>query len=140
MDTVQHSDSRRVVRCLPVECQQDYEKVTVMHEAEELSTSSASEHGQETKGTRVKIPGVNIPEYAESIISEKPWPKGSSNQVLVERAKQSSLGQEGQVIKSWWREPSNQVLTERVEQQKVLNMRVEQWRLDRRVKHASESY
>ncbi len=69
MDTVQHNDSRGVARCRPVECQKDYERVTVMYEAGEMSTSSASEHGHETKGTRVKIPGVNIPEFAESIIS-----------------------------------------------------------------------
>ena len=54
MDAVQHSDSRGVVRCRPTECQKNYERVTVMHEAEELPTSSANEHGPETKGTRVK--------------------------------------------------------------------------------------
>ena len=90
MDAVQHSDSHGVVRCQPTECQLDYERVTVMHEAEELSTSSANEHGQ---GTRVKIPGVNIPEFAESIISVE---------ALVKRVKQSILGQESQAIKSWW--------------------------------------
>ena len=62
-----------------------------MHKAEELSTSSANEHGPETKRTRVKNPGVNIPEFAESIISVE---------VLAERVKQSSLGGEGQVIKT----------------------------------------
>ena len=126
MDAVQHSDSRGVVRCQPVEWQRDYKRVTVMHEAEELSTSSASEHGQETKGTRVKIPGVNIPEFAESIISVevlaervkqsslgeegqaiKSWPRRSSNQVLAKKVKQASLGGEGQASKSWLREPSN---------------------------------
>ena len=86
-----------------MECQQDYEQVTAMHEAEELSTSSASEHGQETKMTRVKIPGVNIPEFAESIISVE----------VLAGSKQSSLGREGQVIKSWQRRSSNQVLAER---------------------------
>ena len=99
----------------------------------------------ETKGTRVKIPGVNILEFAESIISVealaervkqssfgqegqaiKLWSRGSSNQVLAERVKQSSLGGEGQAIKSWRRESSNQFLAERVEQQGVLTMRVEQ--------------
>jgi hypothetical protein len=105
---------------------------------------------------------VNIPEFAESI---------TSVQVLAERVKQSSLGRESQAIKSWQRESSNQVLEKRVkqrslgvhgfgaeqqevltmrveqwrldrrvEQQEVLTMRVEQWRLDGRVKHASESY
>ena len=69
-----------------------------MHEAEKLLTSSASEHGHETKGTRVKIPGVNIPESAQSIISVE---------VLAERVKQSSLCNEV---------PSNQVLAERVKQ------------------------
>ena len=77
-----------------------------MHEAEKLSTSSANEHGQ---GTRVEISGVNIPEFAESIISVealaksqsiKSWRRGSSNQALAKRVKQSSLGQEGQAIKS----------------------------------------
>ena len=90
-----------------MECQQDYGPVTAIHEAEELSTSSASEHGQETKMTRVKIPGVNIPEFAESIISVE---------ALAKRVKKSSLGQEGQAIKSWQRESSNQVLVERVKQ------------------------
>ena len=116
MDAVQHSDSRGVVRSQPVECQQDYERVTVMHEAEELSISNASEHGQETKGTRVKIPGVNIPEFAESIISVEvlvSMDLDLSNQVLAERVKQSSLGNEIQASKSWRREPSNQVLAER---------------------------
>jgi hypothetical protein len=84
-------------------------------------------------GTRVEIPGVNIPEFAESI---------TSVQVLAERVKQSSLGRESQAYKSWKRESSNQVLAERVkqrrldgrvEQQEVLTMRVEQWRLDGRV-------
>ena len=88
MNAVQHSDSRKVVGCRPTECQQNYERVTAMHEAEKLSTSSANEHGQ---GTRVKIPGVNIPEFAESIISVE---------VLAKSVKQSSLGQEGQAIKS----------------------------------------
>ena len=74
---------------------------------------------------------MNIPEFAESI---------TSVQVLAEWVKQSSLGKESQAIKSWQREPSNQVLDERVEQQEVLTMSVEQWRLDGRVKHASESY
>jgi hypothetical protein len=105
LDAVQHSDSRGVVRCRPVECQRDYERVTVMHEAEELSTSSASEHGQETKGTRVKIPGVNIPEFAESIISVEVLV--GSKQSSLGRANQSSLGKEGQAMKSWRREPSN---------------------------------
>ena len=91
MDGVQHSDSRKLVRCQPTECQQNYKRVTVMHEAGELSTSSANEHGPETKGTRVKIPGVDIPEFAESIISVE---------VLAKRVKQSSLGGEGQAIKS----------------------------------------
>ena len=86
---------------------------------------------QETMGTRVEIPGVNIPEFAESI---------TSVQVLSERVKQSSLVREIQAIKSWQRESSNQVLAERVEQKEVLITRVEQWRLDGRVKHASESY
>ena len=54
MDAVQHSDSREVVRCRPTECQKNYKRVTVMHEAGELLTSSANEHGQETKETRVK--------------------------------------------------------------------------------------
>ncbi len=79
-------------------CQQDYERVTVMHEAEELSTSSASEHGQETKMTKVKVPGVNIPEFAESIISVE---------VL---AGSKAIKSWRQVIKSWQRRPSNQVL------------------------------
>ena len=79
---MQHSDSRKVVRCRLTECQQNCEKVTVMHEAEEMSTSSANEHGPESKGTRVKIPGVNIPEFVESIISVE---------VLAERVKQLSL-------------------------------------------------
>ena len=61
----------------------------------------------ETKGTRVKIPGVNIPEFAESIISVE---------VLAVRVKQSSLGKVGQAIKSWRRESSNQVLAKRVKQ------------------------
>ena len=65
-----------------------------MHEAEGLSTSSASEHRQETKGTRVKIPGVNIPEFEESITSVEVL-AGPSNQVLAERVKQSSLSREG---------------------------------------------
>ena len=38
---------------------------------------------------------------------------GSSNQVLVEKAKQSSLGREGQAIKSWQGRSSNQVMVER---------------------------
>ena len=63
---------------------------------------------QETMGTRVEIPGVNIPEFAESI---------TSVQVLAERVKQSSLGVHGFGA----------------EQQEVLTMRVEQWRLDGRV-------
>ena len=84
---------------------EELQKVTVMHEAEELSTSSANEHGPESKGTRVKFPGVNIPEFAESIISVE---------VLEERVKKSSLGREGQAIKSWQRGSSNQVLAERV--------------------------
>ena len=66
-----------------MECRQDYKRLTVMHEAEKLLTSSASEHEHETKGTRVKISGVNIPESAQSIISVE---------VLAERVKQSSLG------------------------------------------------
>ena len=81
--------------------------MTVIHEAEELSASSANEHGPETKGTRVKIPGVNIPDFAESIISVE---------VLAERFKQSSLGGEGQAIKSWRRGSSNQFLAERAKQ------------------------
>ena len=60
--------------------------MSVMHEAEELSTSSANEHGPEAKGTRVKNPGVNIPEFAKSI---------TSVEALAERVKQSSLGGEG---------------------------------------------
>ena len=57
----------------------------------------------------------------------KPWPRGSSNQALAKRVKQSSLGkrvkqsslgQEGQAIKSWQRESNNQVLAERVESNK----------------------
>ena len=82
MEAVQQSDSCKVVRCPSTECHQNYEKMTVMHEAEELSTSSPNEHGPETKGTRVKIPGVNIPEFVEFIISLE---------VLAERVKQSSL-------------------------------------------------
>ena len=70
----------------------------------------------------------------------KSWQREPSNQVLADSVKQSSLGTESQAIKYWQREPSNQVLAERVEQQEVLTMRVEQWRLDGRVKHASESY
>ena len=66
MDAVVHSDSRKVVGCQTTECQQNYERVTAMHEEEKLSTSSDNEHRQ---GIRVKIPGVNIPEFAESIIS-----------------------------------------------------------------------
>ena len=93
------ADSPEVVRCRPTECQQNYERVTAMHEAEKLSTSSANEHGQVT---RVKIPGVNIPEFAESIISVE----------VLAGSKQSSLDREGQVIKSWQRRPSNQVLAE----------------------------
>ena len=83
-----------------MECQQNYKRVTV----EDLSTSSANEHMQETKGTRVEIPGVNIPEFAESI---------TSVQVLAEWVKQSSLGKESQAIKSWRIGSSNQVLAER---------------------------
>ena len=107
MDAVQHSDSCEVVRCQPTECRKNYKRVTAMHEAEELSTSSANEHGPETKGIRVKIPGVNIPEFAESIISVE---------VLAERVEQSSLGVEDQAIKYWGRGPRNQVLAERVKQ------------------------
>jgi hypothetical protein len=70
---------------------------------------------QETMGTRVEIPGVNIPEFAESF---------TSVQVLAKRVKQRSLGVHGFGA----------------EQQEVLTMRVEQWRLDGRAKHASESY
>ena len=115
MDAVQHSDSRGVVRCQPVECQQDYKRVKVIHEAEELSTSSASEHRQETKGTRVKIPGVNIPEFVESIISVEVLTEKAKQSSLGE-AKQSSLGRESQAIKSWQRGSSKQVLAERVKQ------------------------
>ncbi len=61
----------------------------------------------ETKGTRVKFPGVNISEFAESI---------TSVQVLAEWVKQSSLGKESQAIKSWQRESSNQVLSDRAKQ------------------------
>ena len=60
--------------------------------------------GQETKGTRVKIPGVNIPEFAKSIISVKVLAervKQSSLGVHGFGTKQSSLGGEGQAIKSW---------------------------------------
>ena len=73
-----------------------------MHEAEELSTSSESEHRQETKGDQsfYKIPGMNIPEFAESFISVEVL-AGPSNQVLAKRVKQSSLGKDGQAIKSW---------------------------------------
>jgi hypothetical protein len=53
----------------------------------------------ETKGTRVKFPGVNIPESAQSLISVEVL-AGPSNQVLAERVKQSSLGGENQEIKS----------------------------------------
>jgi hypothetical protein len=77
---------------------------------------------------------VNIPEFAKSI---------TSVQVLAERVKQSSLGRESQAIKSWQRESSKEVLVSMdfgAEQQEVLTMRVEQWRLDGRVKHTSESY
>ena len=62
---------------------------------------------QETMGTRVEIPGVNIPEFAESI---------TSVQVLAVSVKQSSLGSECQAIKSWQRESSNQVLAVSVKQ------------------------
>ena len=79
MDVVLHSDSREVVGCQPMECQKNYKRVTV----EDLSTSSVNEHMQETKGTSVEIPGVNIPESVESI---------TSVQVLAVRTKQSSLG------------------------------------------------
>ena len=72
----------------------NYKKMTVIHKAEELPTSSANEHGPETKGTRVKIPGVNIPEFVESIISVEIWRRGSSKQVLAERVKQESPGGE----------------------------------------------
>ena len=64
--------------------------------------------GQRPRGPKVKYPGVNKPEFAESIISV---------QSLAERVKQSSLGQRGS---------NNQVLAERVEQQGVLTVRVEQ--------------
>ena len=97
-----------------MECQQNYKRLTLMHEAEKLSTSRAIEQRHETKGTRVKIPGVNISESAQSIISVEvlAGPSnqvlvGPSNQVLAERVKKSSLGNEG---------PSNQVLAERVKQ------------------------
>ena len=76
-------------------------------------TSSASEHGQEIKGTKVKSPGVNIPEFAKSIISvevlarSKQSSLGGSKQSSLGGVKQSSLGEEGQAIESWRREPSN---------------------------------
>ena len=57
---MQHSDSRDVVVCRPTECQQSYDGVTAMHD---------NEHMQETMGTSVEIPGVKIPEFAESITS-----------------------------------------------------------------------
>ena len=72
---------------------------------------------------------MNIPEFAESIISVEvlvSMDLEPSNQVLAERVRQSSLGNEGQASKSWRREPSNQVLAEKVEQQEVLTVRVEQ--------------
>ena len=97
MDAVVHSDSHKVVGCQTTECQQNYERVTAMHEEEKLSTSSANEHGQRI---RVKIPGVNIPEFAESIISvealaKSSWQRGSSNQVLAKMVKQLSHSLEG---------------------------------------------
>ena len=109
-----------------MECQKTTKKVTVMHEAEEMSTSSANDHGPETKETRVKIPRMNIPEFAESIISVE---------VLAERVKQSSLGKGGQAIKSWctwiwnqaiksWRRgSSNQVLAMKVQA-------IKSWRIE----------
>jgi hypothetical protein len=76
---------------------------------------------QETMGTRVEIPGVNIPEFAESITSVK---------VLAERVKQSSLGRESQAIKSWQRESSNQVLAKRVKQSSLggMGQSIKSWR------------
>ncbi len=106
MDAVQHNDSRAVARCRSVECQQDYKQATAMHESEELLTSSASEHRQETKGTRVKIPGVNITEFAESIISVEVLGE-KAKQSRLGGVKQSSLGGDGQASKSWRRDPSN---------------------------------
>jgi hypothetical protein len=62
--------------------------------------------------------------------SIKSW-RGQATQVcrerqqssLGKRVKQSSLGQDGQAIKSWQRESSNQVLAERVEQQEIKSWR-----------------
>ena len=60
----------------------------------------------------------------------------ATNQVLVENSKQSSLGREDQAIKWWWIEKINQVSDEEIDQQEVLTVSVEKWRLDGKVKQA----
>ncbi len=79
--------------------------MTAIYEAEKLSTSSANEHGQ---GTRVKITGVDIPEFAVSIISVLVLAERAKQSSLGQEVKESSLGREGQAIKSWQRGSSNQ--------------------------------